>query len=54
VFGRNKYVRAKSPGLVESVCTGMVVVDGKAYKKLKATFVQPGQTVAKNQVIGKK
>lgn len=54
MFKRDPYIRAKKSGLVESVCTGMVVVDGKAYKKLKATFVQPGQSVAKNQVIGKK
>jgi len=49
-----KYVRAKRAGVVDSVTSGRVVVDGLAYDNLTKTHVQPGQTVVKRQVIGKR
>jgi len=49
-----KYVRAKRAGVVDSVTSGRVVVDGLAYDNLTKTHVQPGQVVIKRQVIGKR
>ncbi len=51
---RNRYVRAKKPGTVTKVQRGTVSVGTKEYADLHATFVRPGQVVAKGQVIGKR
>lgn len=48
------YVRATEAGLVLAVQTGRVLVGGTEYGGMKATLVVPGQTVEKNQPIGKK
>jgi len=46
-------IRATAAGTVDSVQTGVVVVDGVAYENLRKTLVVPGQKVKLGQPVGR-